>query len=36
MLEVEDYEFAGRDGPVRLTELFGETIMSLTGRSLHG
>lgn len=29
MVEVQDYTFAGVDGPVRLTELFGDTYLLL-------
>ncbi|MCB0894509.1 MAG: DUF899 family protein [Nocardioidaceae bacterium] len=36
MLEVEDYEFAGRDGPVRLTELFGDTYLLLVQNVMFG
>lgn len=36
MLEVEDYEFQGPDGPRRLTELFGEHYLLLVQNVMFG
>lgn len=36
MLEVEDYRFTGPDGPVRLTELFGDTYLLLVQNVMFG
>lgn len=36
MVEVEDYTFTGADGPVRLTELFGDRYMLLVQNVMFG
>ncbi|QWC84331.1 DUF899 domain-containing protein [Nocardioidaceae bacterium] len=36
MIEVEDYEFTGPDGPVRLTELFGDHYLLLVQNVMYG
>lgn len=36
MVEVEDYEFTGPDGPVRLTELFGDHYLLLLQNVMYG
>lgn len=36
MVEVEDYEFTGRGGPVRLTELFGDHYLLLLQNVMYG
>lgn len=36
MVEVEDYVFEGVDGPVRLTELFGEHYLLLVQNVMYG
>ncbi len=36
MVEVEDYTFTGPDGPVRLTELFGDTYLLLVQNVMFG
>lgn len=36
MTEVEDYEFEGRDGPVRLSELFGDGYLLLVQNVMFG
>ncbi|CCH74936.1 conserved hypothetical protein [Nostocoides australiense Ben110] len=36
MLEVENYKFAGPDGPVRLTDLFGDTYLLVVQNVMFG
>lgn len=36
MVEVEDYSFTGKDGPVRLSELFGDTYLLLVQNVMFG
>ena len=36
MVEVEDYEFSGPDGPVRLTELFGDHYLLVVQNVMFG
>jgi predicted dithiol-disulfide oxidoreductase (DUF899 family) len=36
MVQVEDYEFIGEDGPIRLSELFGQHYMLLVQNVMYG